>query len=314
MIYTLTLNPAVDWELQIDHFELNSVSRSNHSQIDCGGKGFNVSRMLRNLKTNSVAMGFVGGKNGERLESGLQEQGVATDFTWIKGESRTNVSIVALDNAEHIKVNEPGPTVNADEIKALTRQVESVLVPGDWWVLAGSLPPGVPPDIYADFITIIENAGANVILDTSGEALGLGCKAKPFIIKPNIEEAQHLMASTCDSQATPSEIAKAIQKLGPKNVVISLGKEGAIVASDDQISHVSSPSIIEANPIGAGDAMVGGLVWGLSQEKSLPEALQCGIACGAATASQHGTDMGTYDMVLELLSQIQNSDEVSKSD
>ena len=313
MIFTLTLNPAVDWELRIDHFELNSVSRSKQSRIDCGGKGFNVSRMLRNLNTDSIAMGFVGGKNGERLESGLREQDVATNFTWIQGESRTNVSIVALDNAEHIKVNEPGPTVTADEVDELMRQVEKVLAPGDWWVLAGSIPPGVPPNIYANFITIIENAGAKVILDTSGEALTLGCQAKPFIIKPNIEEARQLTASICNNDNTPSEIAKAIQQIGPKNVVISLGKEGAIFAADDQINLVNSPQIIEANPIGAGDAMVGGLVWGLSQGKSLNEALQCGVACGAATASQNGTDMGTFEMVNELLSKIQGSDKNTNS-
>lgn len=174
-------------------------------------------------------------------------------------------------------------------------------------MLAGSLPPGVSSGICADFIAIIEGAGANVILDTSGEALNLGCKAKPFIIKPNIEEARQLTALICNNLNTPTELAKAIQEMGPKNVIISLGKEGAITISDDQIHLVNSPPIIEANPIGLGDAIVGSLVWGLSRGKSLNEALQCGIACGAATASQNGTDMETYDMVVELLSQIQKS-------
>jgi 1-phosphofructokinase family hexose kinase len=303
MIYTLTLNPAVDWELQIDHFELNSVSRSKQSRIDCGGKGFNVSRMLRNLKTDSIAMGFVGGKNGERLESGLREQGVTTDFIWIQGESRTNVSIVALDNAEHIKVNEVGPTVTAIEVAELTRQVENVLAPGDWWVMGGSLPLGVDTDIYAQLIDRIQQAGAHAILDSSGEALLQGCKARPTLVKPNLEEALQLVGITQGGADTMPDWVGKILDLGPKNLVVSLGKEGAMLVTNQEMEMIHTPDIIERNPIGAGDSLVAGVVWQLSQDCSYEDAIRYGVACGAATASKSGTKLGSYNDVMSLVKQ-----------
>ncbi len=301
MIYTLTLNPAIDWELQIEHFELNSVSRAKQSRSDCGGKGFNVSRMLRNLNTDSVAMGFVGGINGQRLESGLKEQGVTTDFTWIKGETRTNVSIVAVDNAEHIKVNEPGPAVTAMEVEELIRQVEHVLAPGDWWVMGGSLPLGVDANIYAQLIERIQQAGAHAILDSSGEALLQGCKACPTLVKPNLEEALQLLGITQEGFDTMTDWVGNILALGPKNLVVSLGKEGALLVTDRGMEMIHSPNIIEQNPIGAGDSLVAGVVWQLSRGCSYEDAIRYGVACGAATASKPGTELGSYDDVMSLV-------------
>lgn len=303
MIYTLTLNPAVDWELQIEHFELNSVSRSKQSRIDCGGKGFNVSRMLRNLNTDSIAMGFVGGKNGERLESGLREQNVATNFTWVQGETRKNISIVALDNAEYIKVNEAGPTVTAIEVEELTQQVESVLAPGDWWVMGGSLPLGVDAGIYARLIDRIQQAGAHTILDTSGEALLQGCKAGPTLVKPNLEEAQQLVGITQDGVEDITDWVGDILALGPENLVVSLGKEGAMLVTEQGLEMIYSPSITERNPIGAGDSLVAGVVWQLSLGRSYGDAIRYGVACGAATASKSGTELGSYDDVMSLVKQ-----------
>lgn len=301
MIYTLTLNPAVDWELQIEHFELNSVSRAKQSRSDCGGKGFNVSRMLRNLNTDSIAMGFVGGVNGQRLDSGLQEQGVTTDFTWIQGETRTNVSIVAVDNAEHIKVNEPGPVVTAIEVDELIRQVERVLAPGDWWIMGGSLPIGVDTDIYAQLIERIQQAGAHAILDSSGEALLQGCKACPTMVKPNLEEALQLVGITNGDVDTMRESAGKILELGPENLVVSLGKEGAMLVANQGMEMIHTPEIIERNPIGAGDSLVAGVVWRLSQGESYEDAICYGVACGAATASKSGTELGSYDDVMSLV-------------
>lgn len=303
MIYTLTLNPAIDWELQIDRFELNGVSRAKQSQSDCGGKGFNVSRMLRNLKTDSVAMGFVGGMNGQRLESGLRELEVTTDFTWIQGETRTNVSIVAVDNAEHIKVNEPGPAVTSIEVEELIRQVEGVLAPGDWWVMGGSLPVGVDTDIYAQLIERIQRAGAHAILDSSGDALLQGCKAGPTLVKPNLEEALQLIGIPEGGVDTMRASAGKILALGPENLVVSLGEEGAMLVTNQGMEMIHTPDIIERNPIGAGDSLVAGMVWQLSQGGSYADALRYGVACGAATASKSGTELGSYDDVISLVKQ-----------
>lgn len=304
MIYTITLNPAVDRELVVDEFRFNIVDRALKYRVDCGGKGFNVARMLKTVNLSSKAMGFAGGKSGEILDQELQSLGIETNFNWIAEETRTNVSIVKSDGSKYIKVNEPGPTISRSDLEALINNIRNCVKPGDWWVLAGSLPPGVPDNIYTILIPIIEEAGGHTILDTSGEALKKGCEARPFLVKPNLEEARQLTTSMCDSSASKEEIAQAILSMGPRNVIISLGKAGALMADGEEIRTVSSPEIAERNPIGAGDAMVAGLVWGLIQNKSLFESLQSGIACGAVAASQQGTYMGSYEMILDAIARV----------
>jgi 1-phosphofructokinase family hexose kinase len=301
MIYTLTLNPAVDLELQIEQFQFNAVARAKSSRIDCGGKGFNVSRMLRNLNVNSTALGFVGGYNGQRLQSELSALGIHTQFTEINGETRTNVSIVAPGEQQHIKVNESGPEVSKVELENLIATVKQNLEPGDWWVLGGSLPRGVDNSIYAELIQLIEMAGAFVILDSSGEALRLGCLAKPTLAKPNLEEAQQLLGLTAEQLDDATLWCKTLLASGPKNLVVSLGEEGALLVTAQQFEKITSPHIIEVNPIGAGDSMVAGIVWRLSLGESLQQALPYGLACGAATASRSGTDLGSLEQVIELV-------------
>ena len=304
MIYTVTLNPAVDRELLVEKIVFDTVLRASQWRVDCGGKGFNVARMLQSLGTSSVALGFAAGKTGELLNEELHSLGIDTGFVWVQGETRTNVSIVDADHSHYVKVNEPGPTISEDDITKLMQKVRELARPGDGWVLAGSLPPGVPPSIYADMISILQSAGARVFLDTSDEALRQACQANPFLIKPNAEEARELTGLPIN---TPTEIAaagKAIQSMGTGNVVISLGKQGALLVNGDRAWLAASPEIVERNPIGAGDSMVAGLVWGLSQSHGMPEALRRGIACGAATASQSGTSVGSLAQVNELLTQV----------
>ena len=308
MIYTLTLNPAVDRELAVDKIVFDTVLRASEWRVDCGGKGFNVARMLQSLGTSSVALGFAAGKSGELLDDALRSLGIETDFVWIGGETRTNVSIVSADHAHHVKVNEPGPTVSETDLAKLIQKVRDLARPDDGWVLAGSLPPGVPPAFYAEIITILQSAGARVFLDTSDEALRQSCGAKPFLVKPNAAEAQELTGLPINTPAEIAAVGAAIQAMGPGNVIISLGKQGALLVDGQKAWLAASPEIVERNPIGAGDSMVAGLVWGLSQGHSMPEALCRGIACGAATASQGGTAVGSLVQVNELLSQVRLSE------
>ncbi|TEW55526.1 1-phosphofructokinase [Psychromonas sp. RZ22] len=304
MIYTLTLNPAVDLELQIDQFQFNSVARAKNSRMDCGGKGFNVSRMLRNVNIESTAMGFIGGYNGQRLQTELTSLGIKTNFTEISGETRTNVSIVAHGEQRHIKVNETGPEISSVELANLITAIKQNLKAGDWWVLGGSLPSGVDSTIYAELITLIENAGAFAVLDSSGEALRLGCLAKPTLAKPNLDEAKELLGLSDEGLDDADLWCKALAKQGPKNLVVSLGEEGALYVSGQAFKKISSPEIIEANPIGAGDSMVAGIVWRLSLGETLQKALPYGLACGAATASRPGTELGSLEQVTELVHSI----------
>lgn len=304
MIYTVTLNPSVDRQLTVPSLSYDTVLRASSWRIDPGGKGFNVSRMLMALGTQSTALGFAAGKSGEWLRDRLEAAGIATDFVWVEGETRTNISIINESNSRYIKVNEPGPEISAESQTRLAEQVSQLAQPGDWWVLAGSLPPGVPATIYADLIERVRAAGAHAVLDTSGPALQAGCEAGPHLVKPNDVEAAALTGLPVTNHAERIAAAARIHAMGVDHVVISLGKEGALLANSADSLLASSPRITERNPIGAGDSMVGGLVWSLAREQPLSEALRWGIACGAASAAQDGTAVGTWEQVQSLAEQV----------
>ncbi len=305
MIYTLTLNPAVDRELTVPMMEFDSVLRASEARVDFGGKGFNVSRLLKGMNEPSIAVGFLGGRAGELLQDGLQSLGIATDFVWVPEETRTNVSIVTQSHDHYIKVNEKGPLIGVTKQKELLNKIDSLAKRGDWWVLAGSLPPGVADDFYARVVNVLNKHEAQAILDTSGESLKIGCAEKPYLLKPNAEEAHALTGLPMD---TPSGIAAAaaeIRRIGAQNVVVSMGKAGALLHTSEGTWLTHSPKIKEKNPIGAGDSMVGGLVWALTQGIALKEALGWGVASGAATASLPGTEVGSRPLIEELFSQVQ---------
>jgi 1-phosphofructokinase family hexose kinase len=305
MIYTLTLNPAVDRELTVPSMEFDSVLRASESRLDFGGKGFNVSRLLKGMGAHSIAVGFLGGRAGEMLQDGLQNLGIGTDFVWVPGETRTNISIVTQSHDHYLKANEKGPQVDAAKQEELLDKIDVLAKPGDWWVLAGSLPPGVADGFYARIVNILSKHEAQAILDASGESLRIGCAEKPYLVKPNAEEAHVLTGLPMD---TPTEIASAaaeIHRMGAQNVVVSMGKAGALLYSTEGIWLTHSPKIKEKNPIGAGDSMVGGLVWALTQGIALKESLGWGVASGAATASLPGTEVGSRPLIEDLFAQVQ---------
>jgi 1-phosphofructokinase family hexose kinase len=304
MIYTVTLNPAVDRELTVPKLEFDSVLRASESRVDFGGKGFNVSRLLKGLDAASTAIGFLSGRAGELLQDGLQSLGVGTDFVWVPGETRTNVSIVTQSHDHYIKANEKGPPVDPVKQRELLDKIDGLAQPGDWWVLAGSLPPRVADDFYALIVSVLNRHGSQTLLDATGESFRLGCAEKPYLVKPNAEEARALTGLPMD---TPAEIAAAateIYKLGAQNVVVSMGKAGALLHAPEGTWLAHSPKIVEKNPIGAGDSMVGGLVWALSQGIPLKESLGWGVASGAATAGLPGTEVGSRPLIEKLFAQV----------
>ena len=298
MIYTVTLNPAVDRELSVPVIAFGEVLRATAHRVDCGGKGFNVSRALRALGTESVALGFVGGFAGQMITQGLRQLGIAVDFVEIAGETRTNVTVV--DGERHLKVNEAGPAITADDEALLIDKIRALAQPGDWWVLSGSLPPGASPGFYAEVIRIVQTAGARAVLDTSGRALARGCEAAPYLAKPNAEEAAELTGHPVETVDDARRAAAAIHALGVSLVVVSLGKRGAVLSDGASAWLAQPPRIVERNPVGAGDSMVAGLVWGLAQARPIEQALRWAVACGAAAASLAGTAFGTRAAIAEL--------------
>ncbi|HPH98092.1 MAG TPA: 1-phosphofructokinase [Anaerolineaceae bacterium] len=300
MIFTVTLNPAVDRELIVTEMVFDSVLRAVEARVDFGGKGFNVARLLKGLGADCVCVGFLGGRTGELLQDGLRSLGIDTDFVWVPGETRTNISIVETVQSRYLKVNEKGPVISAEKQAELLDKIRSLAQPGDWWILAGSLPPGVPDTFYADIIRILNKKQARTVLDTSGAALRAGCLEKPYLAKPNAEEVHTLTGMSVDTLPELTVAARAILALGVENLVISMGKEGAILQSAEGAFLARSPAVMEKNPIGAGDSMVGGLIWGLTQGMSLKEALSWGVASGAATASLSGTEVGSRPLIESL--------------
>jgi len=305
MLFTITLNPAIDREYVVPAIEFDTVLRASGSHVDLGGKGFNVSRMVQSLGGHSTALGFIGGKSGEYLQEGLEALGIQTRFVWVPGETRTNIHIIPAGYHTYLKINEPGPEIPLSAQTELVDNVRSLAGPGQWWVLAGSLAPGVPENYYAVLIDTIHSAGGRTILDTSGAALAAGCRAGAYLVKPNEHEASKLTGIQITDQATAVEAAHKILTLGPKSIILSLGKAGAVFADAAATWYARSPEIVEGNPVGAGDSLVGGTVWALGQGLPGEEALRWGIACGAATASQPGTTVGTLSQVQDLLSHVQ---------
>ncbi len=304
MIYTVTLNPALDRELTVPAIQYDEVLRATEVRIDYGGKGLNVSRALGALGQKSVAVGFVGGITGRRFVDGLPCLGIEIDFVAIKDETRTNISIVTTNRSRYLKVNEPGPEITPQEQARLLRKVKRLAKVGDWWVLSGNLPRGIPADFYAQMIELVQAAGARVVLDTSGEPLKHGCKAGPFLVKPNAAEAAELTGIPVRTPEAAREAVLAIVALGAQNVFMSFGKLGALLFDGQRAWFAAAPKIEERNPIGAGDCAVAGLTWGLSQNLPASEALRWGVASGSAAASLAGTTVGDYALVSALVEQV----------
>jgi len=316
MIVTVTPNPVLDRTLTVPRIVFNEVMRATSSRLDWGGKGFNVSRALQALGVESVAMGFVGGATGQMLERGLRDLGIATDFVHIAGETRTNIVVTDVGAEQYVKVNEAGPTVQAQELAAFLDRARERVRPGDIWVLSGSLPPGVPPDFYAQLIALLQARGAKALLDSSGEPLRLGCAAGPYLIKPNAVEAEEVTGREISSDAGALGAVEFFLHQGIELVALSLGAEGLLLASKLCTVWARPPRVRARNPVGAGDALLAGIAWALAcpepaegwsrRERGLhlEEMARWGVASGTAAAIREGVGVGARAEVEALYEQV----------
>jgi 1-phosphofructokinase family hexose kinase len=302
VIVTVTPNPVLDRTLTVERIVSDEVTRATAVQLDWGGKGFNVSRALQQLGMESMAMGFVGGATGQMLERGLHDLGIATDFVVIAGETRTNIVVREAHSDHYIKVNEAGPLVTQDEWERFMEQVRERVQEGDIWVLAGSLPPGVPADFHARLIALLQQRGARAFLDSSGEPLCHGCAAAPTLVKPNALEAAEVTGCETDCSG-PARLPEALQAArclldkGIEFVALSLGAEGMLLASHKEAVWAWPPALTAGNPTGAGDALLAGIVWAMVEGLPLKEVARWGVACGTASAAGEGVGAGTREEV-----------------
>jgi 1-phosphofructokinase family hexose kinase len=293
MIYTVTLNPSLDRTLRYAQVRIGELNRAKDARIDLSGKGVNVSLALRQFGLESVTMGLVGGVSGRVLVEGLQAQGLACDFVPVNGEIRSNITVIDESTGVTTKLNEPGPTVTEGDLAALEQRLLSRLQPGDWCVFSGSLPPGAPLDTYARLIRGVHACGAWATLDTSDEAMKLGCQANPDIVKPNAEEAAALVGSPLARRADWSRGIKAILALGPQRVLLSLGSQGAVWADGRSIWWGQPPPIDEVSAVGAGDALLTAALWALMRGLAPAEIIRWAVASGTAAALQEGSAAST---------------------
>lgn len=289
MIITVTPNPALDRTLTVPEIMFDEMVRAVDSRLDLDGKGVNVSKALASLGERTLLMGFAGGAAGATLERGLAEMGYATAFTRVAGETRTNTIIIDATATRYVKANEPGPTIQAGELAAFFEQAGARARPGDTWILSGSLPPGAPADFYARTIELVQARGARAFLDASGDPLRLGCAARPYLVKPNADEARELTGQPVDGEAAARDAARFFLAQGVELVALSLGADGLLLASRAGWARARPPKVRALNPVGAGDALLAGIAWALERGLPLEQLARWGVASGTAAAMRDGT-------------------------
>ena len=286
MIYTVTFSPAIDYVVYIDELKMGTTNRTASEEYYFGGKGINVSTILTELGIDNTALGFVSGFTGEALEEGLKAKGIKTDFVHLDdGITRINIKIKEKNETE---INAQGPRISRQKIKELMDKLYN-LNEGDILVISGNVPNTLPEDIYERILENLEGRGIEYVVDATGELLKNVLKYRPFFIKPNKKEMEELLGETISNIDELRKGAEAMQKMGARNVLVSLGKDGAYLLSEDGTEHTMEAIRQKAvNTVGAGDSMAAGFLAGCLRRQSFDEALKLGIAAGSATACSEG--------------------------
>lgn len=299
MIYTLTYNPSIDHLIFISSVNVGSLNRSEREAYYYGGKGVNVSQILQELGIPNTALGFVAGFTGDEIERGLKSKGCFTDFVHLpEGNSRINTKIVT-DNNE-TEINAKGPIIDVFSMKALYNTLAQI-GPEDILVLAGSVSSQMGSDSFASLLATLPYRDTKIIVDTTGEALINTLCYHPFMIKPNLAELSDMYHEefTASDPDTIIRAAKNLQDKGARNVLISLGSDGAIlVAENGRIYSQPAPSGIVVNSVGAGDSMVAGFIAGYLERFDIEDAFIMGICAGSATAFNEG--LANKDDIMQL--------------
>jgi 6-phosphofructokinase 2 len=304
MIYTFTLNPALDRTIWIEDFSPGEAIRIQREERFPGGKGIDVSRMIKTLGGNSIALGFLGGYTGLEIEGRLFNEGIPHNFIRISGETRTNLIIHATKTSEELKINAPGPAITPSELGQLLDQIRNLKPSPTYAVISGSIPQGLTTNIYAQLILTLESLGAKVIFDSDGEPFAKGIVSTPYMIKPNRRELETLVGRKLPRVEDIVTASKEIINDEIRVVAVSAGKDGLYVITREGGFHCTTPDVKVIDSNGAGDSTVAGIVWGLESGYTLAEAARLGVACGTATAMFDGPAVGDLQTIQTLLPQI----------
>ena len=297
MIYTITLNPSIDYIVRLDKLVTGITNRTSSEEYYYGGKGINVSLVIAELGLDSTAFGFVAGFTGKAIENGIRNDHIITDFIKLKeGISRINIKIKA---GEETEINGQGPHITEQELERLLQKIDR-LSNGDTLVLAGSIPNTMPDDVYERMMERIKFKSVRIVVDATKKLLVNSLKYKPFLIKPNRQELSEIFDVEVKTEDDIEKYAKELQKMGARNVLISLGGEGAMLIDENGQKHkagVLKEKVL--NTVGSGDSMVAGFVAGYVKTGDYAYALKLGSVCGNATAFLPG--LATKEKINELL-------------
>lgn len=304
MIYTVTLNPALDKTAEIENFRPDSVNRIRALRTDPGGKGVNVSKVIAKLGGTSVAAAILGGGSGRLIADALAQLGIAGMFRFVPGETRTNLKIIDPVQHTHTDINEPGIPADAGVLAGLLAELTGRLAPGDLVVLSGSLPAGAPADTYRVWVRACRQAGASVFLDADGELLAQGILAGPDLIKPNRDELSALVGRELGTLPEIAAAARSLLLRGVGRVVVSLGGDGALFAGPERTVYAEGLRVPVGSTVGAGDSVVAALAFARERGLSPEDTVRLAMATGAANVMCSGTQAAEYAAVEALLDRV----------
>lgn len=287
MIYTVTFNPAIDYVVYLrGDLQPDGINRNESEEYQFGGKGINVSNMLKTLGLDTVALGFIAGFTGDGLEKGLAEMGLKTDFIHLaQGMTRINVKVKAVNEME---INGIGPVITAADMEKLYAQLDRIHS-GDTLVLSGSIPKCLPSDTYERIMAHLENRGISIVVDATRDLLVNVLKYHPFLVKPNHHELGEIFGKVLKSDAEIVECASRLQEMGGQNILVSMAGDGALLLdAAGQCHRIGCPKGTVRNSVGAGDSMVAGFLAGFLETGDYRYALKLGTAAGSATAFSIG--------------------------
>lgn len=301
MIYTVTFNPSLDYIVPVPHFTCGMVNRTSEEKIFPGGKGINVSMVLKNLGLENTALGFYAGFTGNELERLIREKGIRADFIPVKeGMTRINVKMRSDEESE---INGQGPAISEADIKTLYEKLDR-LSDGDVLVMAGSIPDVMPQTIYMDIMKYLADKDLKIVVDATKDLLVNVLQYHPFLIKPNNHELGEIFGVNLSTKESVVPYAKKLQEKGARNVLISMAGEGAVLVSEDKsVFMAEAPKGTLINGVGAGDSMVAGFLAGWMKSHDYKEAFRMGVACGSASAfSEYLADS---EMIEKVYNQVQ---------
>ena len=305
MIFTVTLTPALDKTVVIPGFSVGKVNRIKSMRLDAGGKGINVSKVLKTLGMESAATGILGGSTGAYIREQLQAMGIESDFVTVAENTRTNLKVIDDERRTNTDINEPGAPVSPETTAAVLEKLLARVRPGDRVVLAGKAPQGTPDTIFRDWIVRLKAAGAAVYLDADAGLLVQGASACPDMIKPNDEELSRLTGASFDGLPAIAEAARALNRQGIRTVAVSLGGDGALFARDGRVLRAPGLRVPVGSTVGAGDSMMAAFCFGDERGDSFEETCRRSIAVSAAAVMQSGTQPPDPADIAALLEQVQ---------